>query len=272
LFFLVFNNQGRFTASSLVAAMNECKNGGADIISMSLGGPVSSNAERRAVDDLTNDGILLVAAAGNSGNEDNPVEYPSSYDNVMSIAAMDSDSRIAAFSTHNTQVSVAGPGVKILSLTSSRTNSYSEFSGTSMATPHVAGVAALLMAKFPSKSAADIREALERSAIDFGACGKDRLHGHGLVDAMAAASFLETGQASPEQSNCKNTIITIKTDDWGAESSYVIVKDDDEDVIVYKGGPYPNEVRATYEDDIQLPEGCYRFIMLDSYGDGYVVP
>jgi serine protease len=270
LFFLVFNNQGQFTASGLVAAMNECKNGGADIISMSLGGPNSSNAERRAIDNLTNEGILLVAAAGNSGNEENPVEYPSSYDNVMSIAAMDSDSRIARFSTHNTQVSVAGPGVKVLSLTGSRTNSYSEFSGTSMATPHVAGVAALLMAEFTSKSAADIREALERSATDFGACGKDRLHGHGLVDAMAAANFLETGQASPEQSNCINTIITIKTDDWGAESSYIIVKDDD-DAIVYKGGPYPDEVRATYEDDIQLPDGCYKFTMLDSYGDGYVV-
>jgi serine protease len=251
--------------------MNECKNGGADIISMSLGGPVSNKAELRAVDNLADEGILLVAAAGNSGYKENFVEYPSSYDNVMSIAAMDSESRIAAFSTHNTQVSVAGPGVNILSLSSNQTNSYSELSGTSMAVPHVAGVAALLMAKFPNKSAADIREALERSAKDFGACGQDRLYGHGLVDAMAAANFLETGQTSPEQSNCKNIKITIKTDDWGAESSYVVVKDDDVNVIVYKGGPYPNGNRATYTDNIQLPDGCYKFGIMDSYGDGYVV-
>jgi hypothetical protein len=71
------------------------------------------------------------------------------------------------------------------------------------------------MAKFPSKWAANICEALDRSAINFGECGKDRLHGHGLVDAMAAANFLETGQASPEESDCINTITTIKTNDWG---------------------------------------------------------
>jgi hypothetical protein len=249
LVFLVFNNQAQFTASSLVAAMNECKNGGADIISMSLGGPNSSNAERRAVDNLTNDGILLVAAAENSGNGDNPVEYPASYDNAMSIAAIDSNSRIARFSTHNTQVSVAGPG---------------EFLFRILGNQH--GYPACRWSRCVTDGRIH-QQVSRRHSRGFGEFGY-RLHGHGLVDAMAATNFLETGQASPEQSNCTNT---ITTEDWGAESSYIIVKDDDEDVIVYKGGPYPNEVRATYEDDIQLPDGCYKFTMLDSYGDGYVV-
>jgi len=72
----VFDGDGAFTASGLIAAWDECKKGGSDIISMSLGGAFSNNQERNAIRALANDGILMIAAAGNSGNTDNPVEYP----------------------------------------------------------------------------------------------------------------------------------------------------------------------------------------------------
>jgi subtilisin family serine protease len=137
-----------------------------------------------------------------------------------------------------------------------------------MATPHVAGVGALMKSLFPNKSGNNIREALEATSTDLGACGYDPLHGNGLVNAVAAAAYLNGwSQAALEQSGCYNANISIKTDVWGAETSYVISKKDSGE-IVYKGGPYPNSQQATYTDNIQLPPGCYEFKVLDSYGDG----
>jgi serine protease len=104
---------------------------GSDVISMSLGGPIESSAERDSLDALADKGILLVAASGNSGDIDNPVEYPAAYDAVMSVAAVDNQGRIADFSSHNMHVDISGPGVDVLSLTSDNTSSYSEFSGKS---------------------------------------------------------------------------------------------------------------------------------------------
>jgi serine protease len=104
---------------------------GSDVISMSLGGFIESSAERDSLNALADKGILLVAAAGNSGNADNPVEYPAAYDAVMGVAALNRQGRIADFSSHNMHVDISGPGVDVLSLTSESTSSYSEFSGKS---------------------------------------------------------------------------------------------------------------------------------------------
>jgi serine protease len=104
---------------------------GSDIISMSLGGPSQSSAERNSLNALADRGILIVAAAGNSGNADNPVEYPAAYDAVMGVAALNIQERIADFSSHSIHVDISGPGVDVLSLTSQSRSSYSEFSGKS---------------------------------------------------------------------------------------------------------------------------------------------
>jgi serine protease len=96
--------------------MNECALAGSNIISMSLGGPSASRAEREAVEALRDSGILLIAAAGNSGNLNNPLEFPSGYDAVMSVAAVDEDSQITLFSSHNRAVDIAAPGLDVESL------------------------------------------------------------------------------------------------------------------------------------------------------------
>jgi hypothetical protein len=146
------------------------------------------------------------------------------------------------------------------------------FAGTSMATPHVSGVAALLMSQFPGKTGTEIREAIQESAIDMGACGYDNMFGHGMIDAVAAANFLAGGNAASDQTNCITTTVSILTDDWGSETTWAISKKEaagaSADFIVYKGGPYADEQRATYIDTIELPEGCYEFKVEDSYGDG----
>lgn len=109
-----FNDLGIPTyASDLIAASIVCEENGADIISMSLGGPRANNRERRNFDTLNSHGVLSVAAAGNEGNT--AYSYPASYDAVVSVAALDEANAIANFSQQNDQVELAAPGVAVLS-------------------------------------------------------------------------------------------------------------------------------------------------------------
>ncbi|MGI2170771.1 S8 family serine peptidase [Shewanella sp. MF05960] len=110
----VFNEAGWGYSSSLVAAIDTCVNsGGADVVTMSLGGSGSTTTERNALNTHFNNGVLLIAAAGNAG--DSSYSYPASYDSVMSVAAVDSNRDHAAFSQYTDQVEISGPGEAILS-------------------------------------------------------------------------------------------------------------------------------------------------------------
>ena len=218
-----------------------------------------------------------MAAAGNYANELNPVIYPAAYDHVISVAAVDESRRVADFSTHNIAVDIAAPGVDVLSLGSSIGNQalgsfgpgYLVLSGTSMATPHVAGVAALLWSQFPDKNVTEIEEALLWSAQDLGSCDKDPLTGHGLVDAIAAAMYLE-GDADivPQNRSCILVNVSLTTDDFGSETMYLVTSDGDSSDIVYRGGPYSDGLRTIYFETFSLPDGCYNLLWLDTYGDG----
>ncbi|WP_153913968.1 S8 family serine peptidase [Shewanella sp. TC10] len=109
----VFNASGWGYSSDLVAAVDTCVNNNADVVTMSLGGTGSSNTERNALAAHENNGVLLIAAAGNDGND--TLSYPASYDSVMSVAAVDSNKDHAAFSQFTAQVEISGPGEAILS-------------------------------------------------------------------------------------------------------------------------------------------------------------
>jgi len=190
----VFGDNGSWAwGSSLIAAVEECVDAGANIVSMSLGGGGFSQTESNTYARVFNqDGVLLVAAAGNGGNT--AYSYPASYDSVMSVAATDSDNNIASFSQRNDQVDIAAPGVGTLSTLPLHVaaSGYSAWSGTSMATPHVSGVAALVWSAYPTKTASEIRQALEASAQDLGSAGRDNTFGHGLVRADLAATYLDS--------------------------------------------------------------------------------
>ena len=270
-FVRVFDDSGEFTASNLVDAMNACVSAGAKIISMSLGGPLETSAERTTVANLKDSGILLVAASGNDAGGNNYLEFPAGYEPVMSVAAIDANLDIATFSSYNTEVDIAAPGVDVLSTFADSDTAYAKLSGTSMATPHVSGVAALLWSQFPDSSVTDIDNAIKLSARDIGPCGQDSLFGHGIIDVMAAATYLENGGGgAPEQSNCVDVSVSLTTDDYGSETYYIITPSDDANSIVYRGGPYPDSRRSTYTDAIKVQGGCYDLIWLDAYGDGYV--
>jgi serine protease len=321
----VFGDDGTWTySSSLVTAANKCRDAGANVISMSLGGGRASTTESNAFANLYNGGILSIAAAGNDGNT--AKSYPASYPSVVSVAALDSTKTVADFSQKNDAVELAAPGVGVLStvgyiddnrldvgsdsfaggwvegaaytstsgvsgalvdggkctatsgsftgkvvlcqrgditfadkvknvansggaaaviynnVTSDPScgdfgatlggtstipaisvtcdagaqalaqagksgtvislprdyskSGYASFNGTSMATPHVSGVAALVWSHNTGWTNAQLRDALQKSAQDLGAAGKDNSYGYGLVQARAALDFL-TGGAEP---------------------------------------------------------------------------
>ncbi len=131
------------------------------IINMSLGGGHSLTMER-AVADAYEAGVLLVASAGNSGSES--VSFPAAYSNVIAVSATNNNDGFASFSSFGSEVELTAPGVSVLS-TLPR-NSYGSLNGTSMASPHVAGVAALVWGADSSLSNSDVRAVLQNTAQD----------------------------------------------------------------------------------------------------------
>ncbi len=180
----VFGASGWAYSSTLASAANKCKAAGANIISMSLGGSGSSTTESTAFANLASGGVLSIAAAGNAGNTS--VSYPAGYSSVMSVAAVDEFKVRASFSQYNSDVEIAGPGVSVYSTIPTSRGKYGYKSGTSMATPHVAAVAALVWSYYPTCTGAQIRTSLNNSAQDLGTAGRDTRYGYGLVQAKAA--------------------------------------------------------------------------------------
>lgn len=189
----IFNDSGNWTfASDLIQGIQSCKDAGAKVVNMSLGGSSSSQTEANAMTNFYNGGMLLVAAAGNGGNT--ALSYPASYDAVVSVAAVDSNRNLASFSQRNAQVEIAGPGVGVNSTWNN--GGYNSISGTSMASPHVAGVAALVWSNHPQCTAAQIRAALNATAQDRGTAGRDTSFGFGIVQAKAAHDRLTANGCS----------------------------------------------------------------------------
>jgi len=198
----IFDETGQTYASDAVADVQACINAGANVVSMSFGrvddgslpllGP--TEYERQAFDKFYSEGTLLIAAAGNEGN--NYYNWPASYESVMSVAAVDENKQVASFSTRNDAVDIAAPGVGVLSTVPG--DGYAIYDGTSMACPHVSGVAALVWSNFPQKSAQEVWYALTQSAEDLGPAGRDDSYGFGLVQATAALDFLASGDSVVE--------------------------------------------------------------------------
>src|SRR4051794_20596958 len=162
---------------------------GAKVISMSLGGGDSTtlhNAVTYAWAGGGAGGSVIVAAAGNDG--DSTVNYPAGYAEVVSVAATDSNDARASFSNANSDVEIAAPGVNVLSTYDGSNSDYTTLSGTSMATPHVAGVAALIYDKNTAATASSVRSKLDSSVDDLGPAGRDTSFGFGRVNLVKAES------------------------------------------------------------------------------------
>lgn len=154
----VADDHGYSTVAAVAQGIAWAADSGASVVSMSLGLDASSEALRGAVDDAWRRGIVLVAAAGNSGQATR--FYPAAYDHCIAVAATDELDRRCSFSTYGSWVHVAAPGRNIWSLY--KRHGMASLSGTSMAAPHVAALAALLWAN-GGRSNQSIRAAIETS-------------------------------------------------------------------------------------------------------------
>jgi thermitase len=156
---------------------------GAKVISLSLEGGPSQTLQDAVVAAWSNgNGALVVAAAGNEG--DGTLAYPAAYPDAVSVAATDSRDAHADFSNVNADVEIAAPGVDVLSTVPG--GGYELLSGTSMATPHVSGAAAVLWQHFPADSALAIRMRLDGTTDDLGPAGRDSTFGFGRVNLCRA--------------------------------------------------------------------------------------
>jgi subtilisin len=172
----------------IVGGIEWATDNGADVINMSLGGPIPQPGMEDAVNYAANNGAIVVAAAGNSGSEeDGPCEdcvgYPAALENAVAISATTEQDEIAFFSSTGPQVELGAPGYQVNSSLADGDNSYGVYSGTSMASPHAAGATAALVGEGASPEAAV--GALKSAADDIGA--PDDYQGAGrlnLIDAV----------------------------------------------------------------------------------------
>ncbi|MBN1538629.1 MAG: S8 family peptidase [Candidatus Thermoplasmatota archaeon] len=183
----VLDRTGSGYASWIISGIEWAITNNMDVISMSLGTSEDYPPLHTAITNAYNAGIVIVAAAGNDGST---VSYPAKYGEVIAVSATDITNTIASWSNRGAEIEVAAPGVSIKSTWNN--GGYTTISGTSMACPHVTGVAALVIDKIltPEVTTFDVDDvwtALE-NAEDLGTPGEDDLYGHGLVDAALATT------------------------------------------------------------------------------------
>ena len=189
--FKVCTNGGLCFGDAVAAGIKEAERKGANIISMSFAGGYFATVEKNAIDNAlgkrqNNDDLLFIAAAGNTGPNSNTINYPAAYHKVVAVAAVDSALNVASFSSRGTDdiwenekdrlVEVSGPGVAVESTMND--GGYDIKSGTSMATPHISGLAANVWSSLPDATA--VRLWLQSNVDDIYPNGYDRASGFGF--------------------------------------------------------------------------------------------
>ena len=229
------DSSGSLSSSDIIDSIYYAADNGADVISMSFGGTFPSSLTEDAVNYAWGKGAILFSSSGNSG--DSTMGYPAGYDNVIGIGATTNKDQRASFSTYNSSVDLSAPGKDIYSTMPTYTvglndlgysQNYDFMSGTSMACPMAAGLAALVRSKNPPYTNSQVRQAMEDNADDLGSPGRDNSFGYGRINAYET---LARGIISPPSitifsptSGPPGTVVTIDGAHFGAtrSSSYVM--------------------------------------------------
>ena len=263
----VLNSQGSGTYTAIANGIYYAVDHGANIISMSLGGASGSTTLQTALAYAYNHGVTCVAASGNDGH--NGVSYPAAYDAyVIAVGAARYDKTRTSYSNYGSSLDVVAPGGDlnvdqngdgqpdgVLQQTFSGTTwGYYWYSGTSMATPHVSGVAALLYSHGVTSPDA-IRTALQNSAIDLGTTGWDMYYGYGLINAYNALTYTP-GNSAPTCTLTANptsglfplttTFSMTATDTDGTIASYALDTNNDGTAEYSGSGSPPATQTHTY--------------------------
>ncbi|MGH9037068.1 MAG: S8 family peptidase, partial [Acidimicrobiia bacterium] len=203
----VLGDNGTGALSDVIEGIDWAVDHGADVINLSLGGPGGGSVFRTVLDNARKRGVVVVAAAGNDALKGNPVIYPGADPDAIAVASIQPNGLRAPSSTWGPWVDLAAPGASIVapcpdsasmcaqarSYDSSLPSGYARLSGTSMASPHVAAAAALLLSARPDLTPAEIQALLQTTAGDLGAPGTDSEFGAGLIDPQEALARLRPG-------------------------------------------------------------------------------
>lgn len=189
----VLDETGSGTYGQVIQGIEWAIEKNVNIISMSFGGSVYSQALHEAIKQADAKGVLVIAAAGNAGAGQDTMVYPAKYPEVISVGAVDRNHAKASFSSTGPELDLVAPGVEILSTTFD--GGYGVLSGTSMATPHVTGAAAALWSQNPGLVGENIKQKLYENATPLGNINE---YGHGLVDLDRALGF-ESSPIVPPQ-------------------------------------------------------------------------
>lgn len=185
----ISTDDGKSTVSNLIKAVNYAVEKKVDVINISLGGPRSSQFEKDAIQHAIDEGIVIVAAAGNGALKGNAVNYPASYEEVISVGAIDQFSKRASFSNYNAYVDLVAPGVGLY--TTSPYHSYKSVNGTSFSAPVVSGTVAMMKAIRPELTNDEVADLLTATATDVGPIGRDDEFGAGVLNIEELMTYFE---------------------------------------------------------------------------------
>jgi len=271
----VFPADGGVPTSTIIDGFQSCVDNGSNVINMSLGGGGFTSSFASAIADAEDDGILTFASSGNTYGSG--LQYPASYEFVIAVASITENYVRSDFSTYNDEVDICAPGSSVLSTVPG--GGYSSYSGTSMACPHAAGVAALVWSHYPSMANEVLRDILEDTARDLGSTvGYDVEYGHGLIDAKAAFDavtniFVPTVSPRPSGTPstsaptlpCLDLEIDLLTDRYASETRWEVT--DPNGAIVQSDDVTEDSFQYNYI--YCLPPKCdYTFTIYDTFGDG----
>ncbi|RFU69535.1 alkaline serine protease [Peribacillus saganii] len=209
---------GLGTTSTILAAMDWCIQNKMDIINLSLSLPVEDLAMKAMIDQAYNQGILVVAAAGNEGHKtdsDETVQYPAKFSNVIAVSALNKYNQVIDKSSIGAKVEFSAPGNAIVSTlpASIDRDGYGALTGTSMAAPHVTAMAALYIEKYPNLTNKQIRQKMQQNALDLGVPSRDPLYGYGLVQAdtvpLVQENETKTAQTVGDKGSISITITSL---------------------------------------------------------------
>jgi len=205
-----FDKNGSSRTDNVVDSVRWAVENGARVINLSFGGAPFNETFETAINEGIEQGVVFVAAAGNGSQPQ--ITFPAAYEGVISVGAVQQDKKLAPYSNHGPDLDVVAPGGNVFKDQNNDNNAdgilqetlftdilkstnpirnYYFLDGTSMAAPHVSGVIALLMSKYPRLGPSIIRRIIRSSADDLGEPGRDDTFGWGLVNASNALRFLE---------------------------------------------------------------------------------
>ncbi len=285
----VLNSQGSGTETAIINGIDWGVANGADVESLSLGGPGGDGTSALAQECnwAVSYGVVVVCAAGNDGPTCCTINTPGDATDVITVGASDKSDALASFSSRGpttdgrVKPDITAPGVSINAADSGTSCSDVSMSGTSIATAHIAGVAALMLHARPTATPLQIKNVLGYTAIDKGNVGKDCLWGWGRVDALAAVNCIISNPNVPPPSNasdcgcaCASVTITNPTNGskvWGTVNITVSATGDIDTVEFYIDGVLKSTDTPSpfgYSWDTLLESNGPHAIMVKGYSSG----